>query len=286
MKLKPGSVLPCILLLLLLQLQAVQSADGLLQAGGETLVYKVTYQGLLSAFLPVEIAQTTLRLHPGVETVAGEQLRHASLRVTTEPFPRMESFYPFRFDYHSWFDPRLSYTAVVDMRKRTSDSRHELLWFNRREGEVRRYRKEQQTEGADSLVLPDFVRQVIRLQQTAGFRERGVFRLTESNVLDRLTMLYAVRHRPLQTGGSIELAVSNGKDLLGYNIAIEAKEKLIIDGRPIAAFRLRFSPNFVSAGDRGYAVRVWLSDDERRLPIRFHSRNLGGVIELELTTAE
>ena len=251
---------------------------------GETLQYTVRYRGLLSVFLPVEIATATLSLQSAAETVDDEQLRRATLVVTTEPFPRMESLYSLRFSYDSWFDPGLKYTTVVDMRKQTSDSRHELLWFNRSQGVVHSYRKVPQT-GSSAPVLPGFLRQVSRLQPEEKFRERAVLQLTGSDVLDRLAMLYALRQRTLEAGEIVELAVSNGKDLLGYRVAVEAREPVVFDGNRIAALRLSFTPRFTSGGGRDYLVRVWLSDDERRLPLRFHSSRFGGAIELNLERA-
>lgn len=276
-----GAFLYCFFLLFSMGAQSSRTERVAAPAAGETLHYTVSYQGLLSAFLPVEIARATLRLYPGTETVDDEQLRRASLAVTTEQFPHMESLYALRFNYDSWFDPGMRFTSVVDIRKQTSSRRRELLWFNRSQGLVRRYGEERQS-AAEVVELPGFLRQVSRLQSTEGFRERGVFQLTVIDVLDRLAMLYALRHRPLEKGDTVELAVSNGKDLLGYSIAVEAREKLVFDGQSIATLRLRFTPRFAVEGDRGYAVRVWLSDDKRRLPIRFHSTNLGGAIELNL----
>ena len=252
------------------------------QAEGETLSYRVSYQGLLSAFLPVEIARATLHLHPGTEAVNDEHLRRASLAVSTEAFASIDALYSLRFNYDSWFDPGFAYTTLVNMRKQTSSSREELLWFNRSQKIVRRFTKEGRHSDPGAPALPGFLRQIDHLDSTDGFREKGAFKLTKTYVLDRLAMLYALRFRPLESGETIELAVSNGKDLLGYSIAVEAREKQVLNGRPIAALRLRFTPRFAAGGDRGYAVSVWLSDDERRLPIRFHSASLGGIIELYL----
>jgi len=281
-----ASIFVCCLSLLLPINSAATGANGaLLQSGGELLRYKVSYQGLLSLFLPVEIAEATLHLRPGVEVVDNERMRRASLAVTTESFPSMEAVYPLRFNYDSWFDSDLKYSVVLDVRKRTSKYRHELLWFNREQEVVRTYRKSE-SKGSGSHEIPGFLSQVNHLQQPDSFRERRVLKLDSGNVLDRLAMLYVLRNHLLTPGKSIDLAVSNGKDLLGYRIAVEAREQLVLDSKPISTLRLRFTPRFVNGGDRGYAVRVWMSDDERRLPVRFHSSKMGGSIELDLVSVD
>jgi len=270
--------------MLLLSLGAAAPESVAVQAAeGETLRYRVNYEGLLSAAVPVEIAQVSLTLHPAVQSVDGEQLRRASLALTTEPFPRMEALYPLRLKYDSWFDPELRYSAVVDMRRQSSKSRHELLWFNRKEGVVRSYRKRKGKEGKSAATgLPEFLLKISHLQQPSSFRERRVRTLDSGDVLDRLAMLYALRKHPLVPGEVVEMAVSNGKDLLGYKVAVEAREQLLLDGQMVATLRLRLTPSFAAGADRGYAVRVWLSDDELRLPLRFRSSEFGGAIELNL----
>lgn len=270
-----NSLLWCVLILV-----SFRSICAPLPAGGETLQYTVNYQGALSGSLPLAIAQVSLQLHPGVRTVDGIEMRHASLALSTEHFAEMEALHPLRFYYDSWFDPGLNHSVMVEMRKHFSTPKHELLWFNQREGQVRFFRKG--SRSTSSSGLPAFLTRISQLQQPEKFRQRRAVALVKGSALDRLAMLYAVRGRSLAPGDVVELAVSNGKDLLAYKIAVEAREQVQIADKPVASLRVSFTPRFDSANEEGYNVRAWLSDDEKRIPLRFRGSGLGGVFTLNL----
>jgi len=249
----------------------------------EKLVYRVSYQGVLTVGLPVEIARATLQLDAETGLVDGAIVRRASLQVSTEPFPRMEALYPFRYTYQSWFDPALQFSLLVSLRRDTSTRRHELIWFDRKQGLVHSYR----TEHGGSRIgnaLPQFIQRLLDIERPQQFRKRRVLELPEVDVLDRMSMLYELRNRSLLPGQVVELPVSDGKELAAYRILVEAREAIDFFNRSVPALRLRLTPVFHKGDDRGYAVRVWLSDDERRIPLRFHSSKFGGAIELRLTS--
>ena len=262
--------------------QSPLSEQNQLPTSGESLRYRVVYQGVLSAFNPVEIALARLYLHPGLETVDAERLQHASLEVTTENSAAMEAVYPLRFFYDSWFDRELRYTTRVELRKHTSKSYRDLLWFNRTQAEVRSYRRVEENPSR-SVVLTDALSPTAPPEQHEGFRERHVQKLASPEVLDRLAMLYALRTLQLQPGMVVEPVVANGNDLHGYQVTVEERELLQLDNRPSATLRLRLVPLFATGEDPGYTVFLWLSDDTRRLPLRFRSSRFGGSIELNLS---
>lgn len=279
--LKLHLVLFCSLVFSLPVFAEIRPGMGPLSADAETLRYTVSYQGALSGSLPVEIARVSLRLHPGLMSVDGVELKRASLALTTELYPKMEALYPLRFDYDSWFDPEVNRSVVAEMRRDSSKPRHELLWFDQREGAVRRFRKG--TRSSANSGLPVFLTRISRQQHPERFRERHAVKFDNGAALDRLAMLYAVRVQFLQPGEAIELAVSNGKDLRAYKIAVEAREQLLIAGKQVAALRVSFTPRFDSDDEeQAYGVRAWLSDDEQRIPLRFQGSGLGGVFVVNL----
>ncbi|MCB1759260.1 MAG: DUF3108 domain-containing protein [Gammaproteobacteria bacterium] len=259
--------------------------DGVPLPESERLRYIVSYQGILTLGLPVEIAAATLLLRPGSERVDGSESRRAQLSVTTEPFPRMEAFYPLRFDYQSWLDPQLRRVSLISMRKQSGRLKRDLIWFDHRERQVRTYRMVDGGGSRGRAMPPARLHEVAGIDLSVPFEERSSLPLSGEPVVDRMGMLYLLRSSHLEPGQQLRIAVSNGKDLKAYRVVVEAREPIAFAGATTTALRLLLRPQF-DDGSRGYRVRLWLSDDERALPLRFSSSKFGGVIELRLQAVD
>lgn len=85
---------------------------------------------------------------------------------------------------------------------------------------------------------------------------------------DALTALYYLRSRPLDPGDAIRVPVNDGGRNLVLDVRVEAEETIEVGGRPIAALRL--APRIVQRVQRREPIEltVWMSRDERRIPLR------------------
>jgi hypothetical protein len=176
----------------------------------------------------------------------------------------------------------LNYVALVSMHKVAGRQKRDLVWFDHREGTIRTYRTVAGEKSGRHAAPPARLFKVADIDGAEPLEERWIRALPGEPVLDRMGMLYLLRSRPLEPGQELQIPVSNGKDLIGYRVRVEARESIDRAGEAIAALRVMLQPRFDKGGSRGYRVHLWLSDDDLRLPLRFRSAKFGGAIELRL----
>ena len=247
----------------------------------EQLHYRVAYQGVLSLGERLEIARVTLTLEPWQGAKDAPLLR-SSLTASTEGFPRVEAIYPFRFAYRSWFAPDCAATRMVELKRRSPEETHQLLWFDSDPGVVQRFK---QKKGKKTAALPPLLRSAAAVGEQP-FSPAGETRFPPGQgILDRLAMLYRLRGLELHPGKSLQFAVSDGKKLRGYRVTPETKEAAKGDPLIAGSLRLRLEPQGGEEGEEEPATYVWLSDDSARIPLRFLSRRSYGDFELRLAPA-
>lgn len=102
---------------------------------------------------------------------------------------------------------------------------------------------------------------------------------------DPLSMLYAFRLMPLAESTVVEIPVSDGKKSVMARVRVVGRERVGVNGREYGAYVLE--PDLRDLGgvfrkSKGAKVRIWVSDDERRLPVRLTSRVAVGSFVAEL----
>ena len=105
------------------------------------------------------------------------------------------------------------------------------------------------------------------------FRRSGKSGLRLPNfMLDRLSLLQAVRSRDLKPGQEIRLPISDGKAILNYQVRVLGRERLEHDGGAWDTFKLRFDA-FKEGRWSGRPIHpgvfIWLTADSRKVPVRF-----------------
>jgi hypothetical protein len=281
--------------LVLAALSAAPSAKALERDGSdwfprkERLEYTVSYKGVFSAWARVEIATAAISTELDPDPLNGHPVYRSEVWVTTELYRKTELLYPFRFRYQSWFslDPPRTELVAVWQKARNGVERG-VLWFDWEGGGIRRFTWEEQSEGTGKTektpVLPDYLADRrfsgIALKR---FRYRGQAALTLAvEAMDYLALLQHVRFRDLRPVQTLYVPVSDGKDLLGYRIQVQARERLSRNDSSIEAFKLRFDPLYQD-GDSHPDIYLWISADQRRLPLRSYSEHaLYGAVEVNL----
>lgn len=101
-------------------------------------------------------------------------------------------------------------------------------------------------------------------------------------VQDPFTTLYEIRARSLEIGRSVFMETFEGKRLWDLEVQVLRRERVRV---PAGTFDtivvkplLRFEGVFVQKGD----VLVWLTDDERRMPVRMESEVRIGSVAADL----
>lgn len=130
---------------------------------------------------------------------------------------------------------------------------------------------------------------------TLFLRERSVFwidllkkvstrePLPTSDVLDILSGLYYLRNRPLQVGKSERLQIFDSNVFTSVPVEVLRREELSLSGvGKVNALLLH--PRLVTEGifRRTGEIRIWVTDDERHVPVRMETSVLPGRVTAEL----
>jgi hypothetical protein len=125
--------------------------------------------------------------------------------------------------------------------------------------------------------------QYVILPDSSRYREVGVPGewVSPPEPLDELAFLYFLRTAPLQLGRSYSYSryFKTGYNPVQVNVA-EAREAVILpDGKSVSSI-----PVEVTA--RGMTMKVWFTDDTRRLPVQLELPMPFGVVALQLAGME
>ena len=154
-----------------------------------------------------------------------------------------------RYDLASWVDTR----------------RFNSLRFHRR------LEQGGKVEDQEYIIVPD----------SARYRQVGVERdyVAPVEPLDELAFLYFLRTVPLQAGRTYSFS---RYFRTGYNpvqVEVTGRESVTLPDGPVPCLALRVT-------SRGMVLRLWLTDDRRRLPAQLEVPLPFGVVVLQLTGLE
>src|SRR5512135_655402 len=122
-------------------------------------------------------------------------------------------------------------------------------------------------------------------RQQVGKRP-NIYHFDSSNTLDPITASYLARSTDFKVGDKLYIKVFGGKYQYLLELSVEAKEPVTMaSGKTIEAYRI--VPQIENITKKGYANRlneaaIWISADERRLPIKLSSKIVFGSVYLEL----
>ncbi|MGB7950436.1 MAG: DUF3108 domain-containing protein [Candidatus Binatia bacterium] len=105
-----------------------------------------------------------------------------------------------------------------------------------------------------------------------------------SNTIDPITAIYLARSQDLKVGEHLYFNIFGGKYRYLLDLEVERREKIHIASGSIDAFKI--VPRIKNLMKGGYAKRlneasVWISADERRIPVMLSSRIYVGHIYIE-----
>lgn len=252
---------------------------------GEELEYTLTFRGLITGYVELKIAKLTLGVAPDIEHVAGVSTYVTRLRLTTEPYTKAEMIYPLRLDYRSWLTSDMLQPLLATKRLQTRESKRELLWFDRQAGIGYCYK----TGESDDATAPEpesggsppqSLQKIAALTDEvwAELMQTRQVELSEDDTLDYMGLLHQLRHMDITPGETLKFTVFTGKKFEYYRAKV-ARERLVKGGWDRPALRLKlfeYDPKKDKLKDE---IRLWLSDDEQRLLLRFYAERAIGALE-------
>src|ERR1043166_9938487 len=105
------------------------------------------------------------------------------------------------------------------------------------------------------------------------------------NTLDPITAVYMARSQDFKVGDHLYFHVFGGKYRYLLDLEVERKESIRVNSKNIEAFRI--VPRIKNLAQEGYAERfneatIWITADERRIPVMLQSKIVFGSVYLEL----
>ena len=121
-------------------------------------------------------------------------------------------------------------------------------------------------------------------RQQVGKRAK-VYQFDSQNTLDPITAVYLARSVDFKVGDRLYFKIFGGRYQYLLELFIEKKEPVQLDATKVDAYRI--IPRIQNITKKGYAERlneatIWISADERRLPIKISSKIIFGSVYLEL----
>jgi len=122
-------------------------------------------------------------------------------------------------------------------------------------------------------------------RQQVGKRTK-IYQFESNNTLDPITAVYLARSTEFKVGDKLYFKVFGGRYQYLLELSVEKKEPVELEsGKTVEAYRI--VPRIQNITKNGYAGRVneaaiWISADERRMPIKMSSKVLFGSVHLEL----
>jgi len=220
--------------------------------GGEKAVYRASWNGLVS------VATTEIYTTPAV--VAGRQVYN--VRVEAKTSRALDLIWKMRDTIHSTFDAK----ALMPSR----------FSFHQRENS--------RVIDTEARYDESTKRWAVNRQQVG--KRTKVYEFDSQNTLDPLTAVYLARSLDFKPGDRLYFKLFGGRYRYLLELHIERKEPVRLEsGKTVDAYRI--IPRLQNITKRGYAERlneavIWISADERRMPIKLSSKIVFGSVYLDL----
>jgi hypothetical protein len=144
------------------------------------------------------------------------------------------------------------------------------------EGKVRREQKSIVDREAGRVTFTD--RDLANEKNEPRVKEKA----SPSWILDLLSAIYYVRTQPLKEGDVIPVPISDGGEVYNIEVVAGKREELKAGSGKIKAIQLNakvFDGRYVK---RTGEMLVWITDDEKRIPLRARVKTSGYTITVDL----
>jgi Protein of unknown function (DUF3108) len=219
---------------------------------GEKEVYQATWNGMIS------VATAEINTVPAV--VDGRRVYQ--VRVDAKTSKALDLIWRMRDTIRSTFDAK----ALTPSR----------FTFNQRENS--------RVIDTDARLDPASKQWSVNRQQEG--KKPRVYHFDANNTLDPITAVYLARSIDFKVGDKLYFRVFGGRYQYLLELFVEKKEPVTLkSGKRIEAYRL--VPRVQNLTKSGYADRfneaaIWISADERRVPVKLISKISFGTVQLDL----
>jgi hypothetical protein len=207
----------------------------------------------------VRAGSATLETLPGAEAEGKPALHFRALAKST---PFIDKFYRVRDEIQSWVDPGVTRSLLYKKDQSEGDYvRNYLIRFNPQHNMAYRYSK--------------------------GALKNAV--IINPGTFDPLSMLFLFRTKPLAVGYEFAAPVTDGDKAVVGKARVVRRETITTPAGEFDTFLVE--PEIKDIGgvfrkSPSATLQVWITADERRLPVRVKSKVIVGSFSMDLTAYE
>jgi Protein of unknown function (DUF3108) len=148
------------------------------------------------------------------------------------------------------------------------------------------FSQRENSKSTDTTALFDQGKSKWSVQQQRG-RKIAKFDFISNNTFDPITAVYMLRNLDFKVGDRIQFEVFGGKSRYWLTLDVVGRESITLNSGSIEAYKI--IPQIKNINKQGYAERmrravVWVSADERKIPLRAVTSVFIGSIYLEMQT--
>ncbi len=290
-----------LLLIFCCLITASASAAKLPFISGETLYYKLSYRGILTSMIWADLADVRMTFSTDKATPDRQKGYQFELYLSTENYAKSEIIHPVRYTYTSTLDTSLQRTLLVEEVDTGKNQSHAFLWLDW-ENKVTQLFKKREKEYLSSGFLglhseavwepdgtqpiPAFLDKFPVLENNVAYlihKESGD-NIEQSQVLEPLSLIYALRINDFQPDFNEvkEIAIAVSDDIRLYRVQKEGPEDIRLQGKIRRGIKFKIQTD--AKKDNYYYV--WLSDDQKKIPLRMAMDAPLGKLEIDLIRAE
>jgi Protein of unknown function (DUF3108) len=278
----------------------------------EFLLYRLSYRGFFTAFIWKDLADTVIVADNKSYTFNKQKSCQFNLKMSTENFLISELVLPMRFHWRTTVSPDLSQVFLIEEINKNKDNSHDVVWLDQKNKRVEIYHKRKkvsvQTNADDDFYddddddsyedeteimlwekdgkhqAPEFLVDELRIEdeliylihdKTVEIKEKGF-------VFDPLSLIYSARWYDYDRIEKVDFIISHEDSFRKYHVHFEAKEKLKVGSKMADTIKVEIRRNKEEARDEEGFMVIWLSDDERRIPLQYLLEVKTGTIKLKL----
>lgn len=207
----------------------------------------------------IKAGEATLEVFP-IETVNGVKAYHFVMTAKSLPF--LDVFYKIRDRIDAYIDTEITHSIIYKKKQH--------------EGSTRR----------DEELIFDWEKKEV---QYSNFGEKKDPIPLTPGTFDPLSAFYYTRFFDLKEGMVIERPVTDGKKCVIGKASVKKREQIEVSGKTYDAFLIEPELKHIGGvfeNSKEAKIKLWVSADHRRIPLRIESKVIVGSFVGELISAE
>ncbi len=257
----------------------------------EYLLYRLSYRGIFTAYAWKDIADVAIAAGSKPLDFNKRKSCRLSLKLSTEDFSLTELFYPVRFYWRTTVSPNLNHVYMVEATDEGKKQRHELAWLDLQNHHIEVYRKrikvpekvltyDEEDEGEEPVMVwepdgkkapPDFINKQPLIDGKLNYlvHDKTVAVDTTRPIFDPLALVFTTRWNDFTNQPKLDFSVPFEDASRSYHARLVGKEPLEIGSQSIDTLGIEVRRNKKEDEKNEGFMLMWLSDDDRRIPLQF-----------------